>query len=98
MKYRKLGETEITVSVVAMGCWAITGDWTWGAQDEQASIATIRTALDVGINFFDTAEAYGDGYSETLLGQALAGRRHHRAQQTSHQQGFGPLRYDASDG
>jgi myo-inositol catabolism protein IolS len=76
MEYRKLGETEITVSVVAMGCWAITGDWTWGAQDEQASIATIRTALDVGINFFDTAEAYGDGYSETLLGQALAGRRH----------------------
>ena len=76
MEYRKLGRTEITVSTVAMGCWAITGDWVWGKQDEQESIATIRTALDVGINFFDTAEAYGDGYSESLLGKALAGIRH----------------------
>lgn len=75
MKYRQLGKTDITVSVVAMGCWAIVGDWVWGEQDEQESIATIRTALDVGVNFFDTAEGYGDGYSEIVLGQALAGRR-----------------------
>jgi len=75
MKYRQLGKTEITVSVVAMGCWAIAGDWAWGEQDEKESIATIKTALDVGVNFFDTAEGYGDGYSEIVLGQALAGRR-----------------------
>ncbi|MCZ7542976.1 MAG: aldo/keto reductase [Anaerolineae bacterium] len=76
MEYRRLGTTGVTVSAVAMGCWAIAGDWVWGEQDEQASIATIHAALDAGINFFDTAEAYGDGASETLLGKALAGRRH----------------------
>jgi aryl-alcohol dehydrogenase-like predicted oxidoreductase len=58
-----------------MGCWAIAGDWVWGEQDEKDSIATIRTALDLGVNLFDTAEGYGDGYSEIVLGKALAGRR-----------------------
>lgn len=76
MRYRTLGQTGITVSTVAMGCWAIVGDSTWGPQDEAASLATIQAALDAGVNFFDTAEAYGDGYSESLLGRALAGRRH----------------------
>ena len=76
MKYRKLGRTDIEVSVVAMGCWAIVGDWTWGEQDESKATATLRAALDAGINFFDTAEMYGDGYSESLLGKTLAGRRH----------------------
>ena len=75
MEYRKLGQTEISVSVMAMGCWAITGDSTWGEQDESESIATIRAALDVGINFFDTAEMYGAGYSEELLSKALTGKR-----------------------
>ncbi len=76
MEYRKLGETDISVSVVAMGCWAIVGDATWGPQDEADSLATIHAALDEGINFFDTAEAYGDGFSESLLGKALTRRRH----------------------
>jgi aryl-alcohol dehydrogenase-like predicted oxidoreductase len=76
MQYRKLGRTDISVSVVAMGCWAIVGDSTWGAQDEATSLATIHAALDASINFFDTAELYGDGYSESLLGKALAARRH----------------------
>lgn len=75
MKYRKLGKTEINASVVAMGCWAIVGDETWGPQAETDSINTIKTALDVGINFFDTAEGYGNGYSEELLAKALVGRR-----------------------
>ena len=75
MKYRKLGTTDIEVSVVAMGCWAIAGDQTWGPQDEADSIATIHAALDVGINFFDTAEVYGDGYSEQVVGKALKSRR-----------------------
>lgn len=75
MDYRNLGGTDISASVVAMGCWAIVGDSTWGEQDEAMSVATIHAALDAGINFFDTAEAYGDGYSETVLGRALAGRR-----------------------
>ena len=59
-----------------MGCWAIVGNATWGPQDKADSIATIRAALDAGVNFFDTAEMYGNGYSEELLGQALEGRRH----------------------
>jgi myo-inositol catabolism protein IolS len=76
MKYQKLGNTGINVSVIAMGCWAFAGGLTWGDQDERDSLATINTALDVGINFFDTAEAYGNGYSEELLGRALDGHRH----------------------
>jgi myo-inositol catabolism protein IolS len=76
MKYRKLGRTDIEVSAVAMGCWAIAGDTIWGPQDEADSIATIHAALDVGVNFFDTAEGYGNGYSEEVLGRALKGCRH----------------------
>ena len=75
MEYRRLGRSELRVSAVAMGCWAIAGDSTWGPQDEAGALAAIRAALDAGINFFDTAEMYGDGYSEELLGRALAGRR-----------------------
>jgi myo-inositol catabolism protein IolS len=76
MRYRELGRTDIEVSVVAMGCWAIAGGPTWGPQDEADSIATIHAALDAGVNFFDTAEGYGNGYSEEVLGRALKGRRH----------------------
>ena len=76
VKYRTLGKTDITVSVVAMGCWAIVGDSTWGWQDEADSLATVGAALDAGVNFFDTAEGYGDGVSEVILGRVLAGRRH----------------------
>lgn len=60
---------------MAMGCWALGGDRFWGAQDEAESIAAVHAALDVGVNFFDTAEAYGAGRSEQVLGKALAGRR-----------------------
>lgn len=75
MQYRNLGRTDIRVSTVAMGCWAIVGDATWGDQDEQEALDTIRAAVDAGINFFDTAEGYGNGYSEQLVGRALAGQR-----------------------
>lgn len=76
MKYCKLGQTDITVSVVAMGCWALAGGRVWGPQDEVDSTATVKAALDAGVNFFDTAEGYGGGDSELVLGRALAGRRH----------------------
>ncbi len=76
MKYQQLGQTDITVSVMAMGCWTLAGDENWGRQDEDDSIATVHAALDNGINFFDTAEGYGDGYSELVLGKSLAGVRH----------------------
>jgi myo-inositol catabolism protein IolS len=76
MEYRKLGRTDIEVSVVAMGCWALAGGRTWGPQVESDSMAAIRAALDVGVTLFDTAEGYGAGESERVLGQALGGHRH----------------------
>jgi len=75
MEYKPLGQTELRVSVIALGCWGLISDLNWGKQDKSDSLATIHAALDVGINFFDTAEAYGDGASEELLAQALAGKR-----------------------
>ena len=76
MKYQQLGKTDINVSAVAMGCWALGGGSVWGPQDETESIATVRAALDAGVNLFDTAEGYGGGDSESVLGRALVGRRH----------------------
>ena len=67
----KLGRTDIAVSPVAVGCWAIVGDSTWGPQDEQEAVAGLQAAFDAGVNFFDTAEGYGAGYSEELVGKAL---------------------------
>lgn len=75
MKYNKLGNTDMTVSTIAMGCWTIGGGPTWGKPDDAESIAAIHAALDTGINFFDTAEGYGNGHSESILGQVLVGRR-----------------------
>lgn len=59
-----------------MGCWGIGGDWTWGDQDQEVTNATVRAALDAGVNLFDNAEGYADGGSEVALGIALKGRRH----------------------
>ena len=75
MKYRTFGSTDIEISAIVMGCWAIGGGYTWGAQDEKDSIDTIRAAIDAGINMFDTAEFYNDGMSEKVLGRGLLGRR-----------------------
>jgi len=72
MEYRRLGQTDMQVSNVCLGCWALIGGSTWGDQDRDESLATVRAALDVGVNFFDTAAGYGDGESEKLLGKALA--------------------------
>lgn len=76
MQYTELPNTDMRVSRVAMGCWALAGDFTWGEQDEAEAVAAVHAALDTGINFFDTAEMYGDGVSEERLGKALEGRRH----------------------
>lgn len=75
MKYRELGQSELNVSTIAMGCWAIAGDAMWGPQDEQDAIDAIQTALDLGVNLFDTAEGYGSGASEALLARGLGDRR-----------------------
>lgn len=75
MQYRKLGNTDIDVSVMALGCWPFAGGKVWGEQSDDDSIATVHAALDAGINFFDTAEGYEAGHSERVLGQGLLGRR-----------------------
>lgn len=75
MEFTTIGAAGTRVSRLALGCWQFSGDATWGAQDRKDSIATVHAALEAGINFFDTAEMYGDGLSETILGEALQGRR-----------------------
>jgi aryl-alcohol dehydrogenase-like predicted oxidoreductase len=79
---RVLGRSGIEVSDIGFGCWAIGGPVTmngepdgWGAVDDDESAAAIRRALELGITFFDTADVYGAGHSEQVLGRALSGRR-----------------------
>ncbi len=74
MKTRRLGETDIYLSTVGLGTWPMGstfGGMTWGPQDDQVSIATIKRAIDRGINWLDTAPAYGRGHSEEVVGMAL---------------------------
>ena len=65
MQYRELGKTGWKVSVISFGSWAIGGSW--GDVDDGESLAALRKAVDLGVNFFDTADVYGDGRSERLL-------------------------------
>lgn len=65
MQYRELGRTGWKVSAISFGSWAIGG--TWGSVDDKESMAALHKALDLGVNFFDTADVYGDGRSERLL-------------------------------
>src|SRR5882724_12942066 len=75
MEYVRLGLTDLQVSRVGFGCAAIGGH-DYGKVDDQDSIAAVQKALDLGVNFFDTADVYGLGHAEELLGQALGSRRH----------------------
>ena len=65
MKYRPLGRTGFEISEVSFGAWAIGG--TWGHVDDTESMKALHHAVDRGVNFFDTADVYGDGRSERLL-------------------------------
>jgi aryl-alcohol dehydrogenase-like predicted oxidoreductase len=73
MQYRELGRTGWKVSTVSFGAWAIGG--TWGAVQDSDSLAALHRALDLGVNFFDTADVYGDGHSEQLLARLRRERR-----------------------
>jgi len=75
MKTTRLPNSDIDVSVIAMGCWALAGDATWGEQDEAEAVAAVHAAIDRDITLFDTAEMYGNGLSEERLGAALKGHR-----------------------
>jgi len=80
--YRELGRSGIQLSALGLGCWAIGGPfWAgetpvgWGKVDDEESIGAVHRALELGVNFFDTADVYGAGHSERVLARALAGRR-----------------------
>jgi len=75
MQYRELGRTGWKVSAVSFGAWAIGG--AWGQVDDTESLAALRRAVELGVNFFDTADVYGDGRSERLVAQL---RREHKGQ------------------
>jgi len=68
------GSTGIQVTEIGLGLWAVAGS-EWGPADDRASLDAIEVALDAGVTFFDTADVYGEGHSEELLGQAMNGRR-----------------------
>jgi aryl-alcohol dehydrogenase-like predicted oxidoreductase len=87
MLKRTLGKSKLEVSALGMGCWAIGGPWTWaqpgrqpfpagwGYTSDDESTRGIHAAMDLGVDFFDTAANYGAGHSESVLGQALKGKR-----------------------
>lgn len=72
MQYRGLGSSELKVSEISFGTWAIGG--AWGNVNDKESLLALEAAMDKGVNFFDTADVYGDGHSERLLAQATKGR------------------------
>lgn len=73
MQYRSLGRTQLKVSEIGFGAWGIGG--MWGPRDDEQALSALRRALDQGINFIDTALAYGDGHSEQLIAQVSRERR-----------------------
>src|SRR5438132_13834470 len=77
MQTRQLGKTGMQITRIGLGTWAIGGgqwEFAWGPQDDRESIDTIHHALDLGINWIDTAAVYGLGHSEEIVGQAIKGR------------------------
>lgn len=80
---RTIGRSNLQVSAVGMGCWAIGGPWWkgttpvgWSQVDDNESVRAIHRAIELGVNFFDTADVYGCGHSERIVGQAITGKRH----------------------
>ena len=77
MNTRQLGHSDLAITPIGVGAWAMGGggwQWGWGPQDDRDSIAAIHAALDAGLNWIDTAAVYGFGHSEEVVGRALAGR------------------------
>ncbi len=70
MQYRTLGPTDLRLSVIGFGVWSVSTNW-WGVADDDFGRALLRKAFDAGINFFDTADTYGNGKGETMLAEAL---------------------------
>jgi aryl-alcohol dehydrogenase-like predicted oxidoreductase len=73
VQYRMLGKAGIEVSVIGYGAWGIGGDW-WKDSTDEDALSSMHEAVDMGVNFIDTAMGYGDGHSERLIGQVLRDR------------------------
>jgi aryl-alcohol dehydrogenase-like predicted oxidoreductase len=73
MERRSFGNTDLTVSTIGLGCYGMSG--AYGPADDAESIATIRSALDLEVNFLDTSASYGNGHNHRLIGEAIRGRR-----------------------
>jgi aryl-alcohol dehydrogenase-like predicted oxidoreductase len=74
MERRRFGNADLTVSSIGLGCYGMSG--AYGPADDAESIATIRCALDLDVNFLDTSASYGKGHNHRLIGEAIRGRRH----------------------
>ncbi len=77
METRQLGNSDLSITPLGFGTWTISGSgwqFSWGTTDDRESIGALRHALDLGMNWIDTAAVYGGGHSEELVGRALAGR------------------------
>ena len=74
MKFRQLPRTDLVVSEVGFGVWTVATNW-WGRIEEADRAALLENALELGVNFFDTADTYGDGYGEEILAKVLGHRR-----------------------
>ena len=72
MEYRQLGRTDMQVSAISFGAWAIGGGW--GTVSDDEALGALNAAIDLGVNFIDTADVYGDGRSERLIAQTLKAR------------------------
>ena len=73
MQYRTLGRTGLQVSEIGFGAWGIGGD-AWGSTDDHVAIEALHKAIDLGVNFIDTADVYGNGHSEQLIAQVRKAR------------------------
>jgi len=73
MQYRQLGRTDMRVATISFGAWAIGG--TWGTVQDEESLAALHKAIDLGVNFIDTADVYGDGRSERLVARLRKERK-----------------------
>jgi aryl-alcohol dehydrogenase-like predicted oxidoreductase len=74
MERRRFGNTDLTVSAIGLGCYGMSG--AYGPAEDAESVATIRRALDLGVNLLDTSASYGQGHNHRLIGEAIRGRRH----------------------
>jgi aryl-alcohol dehydrogenase-like predicted oxidoreductase len=73
MEIRNCGTSGMKISILGVGCWSFGGGEYWGPQSQADADEVVRRAFELGINYFDTAEAYNEGRSETSLGQAIRG-------------------------